>query len=121
MNSKKYVPVLILIFVLLLVAIVFVPSYLIKRDYDSYCESYKRFLTRASTMEEAINAVTFAEEVYSQTLMPSANRAFKAIATADTKQKYELVRVAARESGYSDWECPQMKDHLSSLNDETPE
>jgi len=85
-------------------------------DYDKMCQVFTEFEKnpQAFSQEPAQQAYEIAVKVEKVLSDRGAIMAWKAIATADKGQKYQLMEQAALESTKKKWSCPAMKKYFQS-------
>jgi len=81
------------------------------RDLEALCDATQdRNLALASPEHRAALWARAADDRLSR--FGGVRKAFTAIAGADPRQKYALLKQAAAEVGHPEWECPALKSIL---------
>ena len=83
------------------------------RDLKVLCSAAEEALHDSSVPPDE-RATRFAEKVdRGLSRFGDIRKAVQAVAVADPNQKYELLKAAAAEVGYPEWDCPALKELLA--------
>lgn len=86
---------------------------LLSRDFKVICDAYSRGPELALSEDPAAIAYEISRYIDGHTFTRPARQAVNAIAFASADDQYQLLQLAASQSGQKDWECPAMREYLA--------
>lgn len=87
------------------------------RDFRVICDAYTKGSVQSLGDDPATEAYEIARYIDGNTFTRPARAAVSAAGYADAKDRYELIRLAAADAGWTDWDCPAMRDYLRGAVD----
>lgn len=98
----------------LLIFIYFVVyPYLVRRDFDTICDSFSTTSQTTNRQEMAILAAEISQKIEDSIITPSVKELINAIGPASKTEKYQLLLDAAKDHNYDTWQCPSAKEFFS--------
>lgn len=89
---------------------------LLRRDFHVICEAYSEGSVESLGDDPITEAYEISRYIEGNIFTHPARHAVRAASFARAEDHYELVRKAAVQSGWADWECPAMRDYFHEID-----